>query len=417
MTFSPETGRNESLERPDSRPGWRRWKLWVIAAVLVGLGVYAGLIFSGKTSRAAGQGQSQPQGIPIVAVPAGLGDINIYVAGLGTVTPLNTVTVKSRVDGQLMRVLFKEGDVVKGGSLLAEIDPRPFEAALTQAEGQMARDKALLENARLDLQRYRTLLAQDSIAKQQVDTQEALVRQYEGTVKLDQGQVDNARLQLVYSKISAPLSGRIGLRLVDPGNIVHATDTTGLAVITQEQPIGVVFPVPEDSLPPVLRKFKKGERLPAEAWDREQKRKIATGYLLTIDNQIDTNTGTVKLKAEFQNTESELFPNQFVNARLLVDTKRGTVVIPSASVQRSPRMTFVYLVNDDRTVTVRQIKLGPAEGDNISVEEGLSQGDLIVLEGAERLREGSRVEVETQGSRSSGKGNDNSGPGPSLKSN
>ncbi len=415
MTFIPEIKKESSPEPRGARPGMRWWKLLALVAVLAGLATYSEIFLFGK-SRAAAQRQSGPQAVPVVAVSASLGDINIYITGLGTVTPLHTVTVKSRVDGQLMRVFFQEGQVVKGGSLLAEIDPRPFEASLTQAEGQLARDKAQLENAKIDLQRYRILLKQDSIAKQQVDTQEALVHQFEGTVKFDQGQVDNARLQLVYSKISAPTSGRIGLRLVDPGNIIHASDTTGLAVITQEQPIGVIFPVPEDSIQPVLKKYKSGERLPVEAWDREQKQKLATGFLLTIDNQIDTNTGTVKLKAEFPNLESELFPNQFVIAKLLVDTKRGTVVIPSGAIQRSPQMTFVYVVKDDQTVTVRPVKIGPSEGDKVSIEEGLSQGEQVVLEGAEKLREGSKVELNTQENRASDKAKNQSGSGSSATS-
>ncbi len=269
----------------------------------------------------------------------------------------------------------------------------------------MARDKALLEEAKMDLKRYDILAKQDSIAQQIRDDQMYLVHQYEGTVKLDQGNLDAAKLNLVYTRITAPFTGRIGLRLVDPGNFVQTTDTTGIAVITQEQPITVIFPIPEDNLQSVLQKLKAGESLQVEAFDREQKRKIAKGHLLTADNQIDTTTGTDRLKALFTNEDSALFPNQFVNARLLMDTLRGVTVIPTAAVQRSPKGTYVYIVKDDQTVTAGWVKLGPSEGDSVSIEEGLSLGELVVVEGAERLKEGSRVVVQTQGPDSSGKGN------------
>src|SRR6476620_1495897 len=293
--------------------------------------------------------------MPVVAQPATKKDINVYLTGLGTVTPLKTVTVRSRVDGQLMRVLFREGQLVREGELLAEIDPRPFQAALTQAEGQMERDQALLANARIDLDRYRVLLAQDSIAKQLVDTQEALVRQYEGTVKLDQGQVDNARLQVTYSKVTAPISGRLGLRQVDPGNIIRASDTNGLVVITQLQPVTVIYTIPQDSVQLVLKRMQSGERMPVEAFDRDQKVKLASGVLLTVDNQIDVTTGTVKLKAQFPNEDGNLFPNQFVNVRMLIDIRREATTIPSAALQRGARGLFVYVVKEDRTVTLRDV--------------------------------------------------------------
>ena len=266
-----------------------------------------------------------------------------------------------------------------------------------QAEGQLVRDEAQLKNARVDLERYELLAGEDSIATQQVDTQKYLVRQLEGALKVDQGQIDNAKLQLRYSRITAPISGRIGLRQVDPGNIVHATDTTGLAVITQLEPIALIFPIPEDSLPPVLEKLKTGERLPVEAYDRDQRRKLATGNLLTVDNQIDPATGTVRLKAVFPNKDSRLFPNQFVNARLLLDVKRGTIIVPAAALQRSSQGTFVYLVKADQTVALRPVGVGPTEGDNISIVQGLVPGDLVVVEGAERLREGSKVAPQPQG--------------------
>src|SRR5205823_5649163 len=256
-------------------------------------------------------------------------------------------------------------------------DPRPFEAQLTQMEGQLARDQALLQNARLDLQRYRVLWAQDSIQRQQLDTQAALVRQFEGTIKNDQGQIESAKVNLIYCRITSPITGRIGLRLIDAGNIVHANDTAGLMVITQLQPITVVFTIPEDSLPPVMSKLKTGEPLPVEAYDREGKRRLATGSLLTVDNQIDPTTGTVRLKAVFPNDDNELFPNQFVNARLLLDMKRGATVVPSAAVQRGPKGTFVYVVNADRTVGVRPITVGVSHGEETSIDDGLSPAELV----------------------------------------
>jgi multidrug efflux system membrane fusion protein len=383
-----------------SRSLWRRPWLWLLVGAIALAALYVVFKPAGDAQQAAGAGRrgiDPNRPTSVVASPATAGDVNVYLNGLGTVTALRTVTVRSRVDGELIRVLFNEGQVVKAGDLLAQIDPRQYQAQLEQMQGQLARDQALLDNARIDLERYRKLLAQDSVAEQQVATQAALVRQYEGTIKLDVGQVDNAKLQVEYTKITAPISGRLGLRQVDPGNIVHATDANGLVVITQLQPITVIFSIPEDSLPAVMKKLHAGDKLPVDAYDRSGQTKLASGFLLTADNQIDTSTGTLKLKAQFGNESGTLFPNQFVNVRMLVDVRRGATVIPSAAILRGTLGAFVYVVKDDGTVAVRKIKPGPVEGLNTAVDEGIAPGETVVVDGHDKLRDGAKVDVASRG--------------------
>lgn len=407
----------QNTELPQPERFWRRRAIWgaVLCLLLVAAAGYYFFGFSADGEHAPETGRAGKKGgdgagriMPVVAMPAQKGDVNVYLTGLGTVTPVKTAVVHTRVDGQIMRVLFREGQQVRQGDALVEIDPRPFQAQLTQTEGQMARDQALLANAKIDLERYRTLLAQDSIAKQQLDTQEALVRQYEGTVKFDQGQIDNARLQLAYARVTAPISGRLGLRQIDEGNVVHAGDQNGLVVITQLQPITVIFTVPQDSLPVVMKRLQSGERVPVEALDRDQnqKNRLGSGYLLTVDNQIDTATGTVRLKAQFNNDDGRLFPNQFVNVRMLIDVRREATTVPSAALQRGARGLFVYVVKDDKTVTLRDVKTGPTEADSTVIESGVEPGDLVVVDGMDRLREGAKVELPTAEQRAARKGGD-----------
>jgi multidrug efflux system membrane fusion protein len=333
----------------------------------------------------------------VVGATARTGDLGVYQTGLGTVTPLKTVTVRSRVDGELVSVAYREGQSVRAGDLLAEIDPRPFQVQLHQAEAQLAKDEAALRNAKIDLERYQALMSQGLIPRQQLDTQVATVDQMEAATRSDRAQVESAQLSLTYSRIVAPISGIVGLRLVDPGNMVHASDAGGLLVITEQQPIAVVFTIAADRLPPVVQQTKAGRRLVVEAWDRDLKARLATGSLLAIDNQIDQTTGTVRIKALFPNDDLSLYPNQFVNARLLVDTVRQAVLIPTAALQRSPQSTYVYVVKADATVEMRNVEVQLTEGEDSAIRKGVSAGDVVVVDGVDKLQPGAAVALAREG--------------------
>jgi multidrug efflux system membrane fusion protein len=363
--------------------------LWLLCLLLLAAGVYfAWRHFAAQVDATKGRPDAN-RTVPVVSATARKADMNLYLNGLGTVAALNTVTVRTRVDGQLMNVAFTEGQTVKENDLLFEIDPRPFQVQLEQAEGQMAKDQAQLKNARADLQKY--LNAQEAVSQQQIDTAKANVAQFEGAIKMDQAQIDSARLQITYCRITSPINGRIGLRMVDKGNMVHASDANGLAVITQLQPIAVLFPLPQDDIPQVIRKMSAGETLVVEGFDREFKNRLATGSLLAVDSQIDPTTGTVRFKAIFPNQDNALFPNQFVNARLLIETLHDAVIVPAAAVQRSPESTFVYVVKEDNTVDMRNVVVGPTEADQTAIESGLAPGEIVVTEGVDKLQQGSKV--------------------------
>jgi len=386
----------------------RRMWLWMAGALLLIVIGYRIMPRSADTSSVAavsGTGGGKPVAppVPVVAVAARQGDMPVFLSALGTVTAFNTVTVKSRVDGQIVRVAFTEGQTVAEGDLLVEIDPRPFEVQLANAQGQMARDRAQLEVAKRTLQRNKDLLDQGIIARQMYDDQQATVGQFAGAVQIDQALIDQAQLQLTYSKVTAPISGRVGLRQVDVGNVVHANDTTGLLVITQVQPITVLFTVPEDDLRAVLDKSRAGQPLSVAAYDRAGQKQLATGMLQSTDNQIDPTTGTTKLKAVFDNTDLALFPNQFVNVRLLIDTSKNAVIVPGAAVQRGKDGTFVYVVKADQTVEVRPVVPGPSARGEAAIASGLQVGEQVVTDGVDRLRAGSAVKPRQPETATAGK--------------
>lgn len=399
----PETEQDSVHEPVHTSSGRHSW-IWVVVAALAVGGFWyyrvahsTGSESSAGAPAAAGKGANRNAGagnfsVPVVVATATKGDLPVYLNGLGTVTPLNTVTVRSRVDGQLINVAFKEGQYVKTGELLAEVDPRPFQVQLEQAEGQLAKDTAQRKDAEVNYERYQLLFKEGVIPKQQLDTQAAAVGQFDGAIKSDQSQIDNAKLQLTYSRITAPLSGRVGLRLVDPGNIIHATDTNGLVIITQVQPIAVIFTLPQDQLPQVFDKLHKGTaQLAVEAFDRDNTARIATGKLLTIDNQIDPTTGTYKLKAVFNNEQNELFPNQFVNAHLLVDTKHNLSLVPLAALQRGPQGTYVYTVGQGNAVKIRTVTVAQTTAGTVGISDGLKPGDVVVTDGQDKLQDGTKV--------------------------
>ena len=411
-TSPPPPDELPDLDRDSAPPSKSYWWVWLLIFALIAYGCYA--LYNFETAKKAAMSSmrgnlGKQRTIPVVAETAHMGNMPVYLEGLGTVTAFNTVTVKPRVDGQLISVNFKEGQFVRQGDVLAQIDPRPFQVALAQAEGSLAqskgtlaKDQAALKDAQVNAERDQELFKENIIAKQQLDTQVATVGQAQGQIEADkaaieaaQAAIDTAKLNVTYTKVAAPLGGRIGLRQVDSGNIVHSADTNGIAVITQLQPISVLFSIPEDQLPPVLEKLRTGAKMAVTAYDRAGRNKLADGTLLTVDNQIDQTTGTSRLKAVFPNSDMALFPNQFVNVRLALDVRKNALIIPADAIQRGPTGTFVYLVRSDNTVAVRAVKVGLTQGENVSIDDGLQAGDKVVTDGAEKLTEGMKVSVRT----------------------
>jgi multidrug efflux system membrane fusion protein len=399
----PATRVNEETPSPAVASPKRRGWLWVLVViVVVALGYW---YFRGPKASTEAQGPAAPGGsakgqgrqggggfaVPVVVATAQRGDLPVYFNGLGTVTAFNTVTVHSRVDGQITKINFQEGQFVHQGDALLEIDARPYQVQLEQAEGQLAKDQAQLRDVQVNYERYQLLYKEGVIPKQQVDTQGAQVGQFEGSIKGDQGLVDSAKLQLVYARVTAPISGRIGLRLVDVGNIVHASDANGLLVITQLQPIAVIFALPQDQLPQVATKLRDNQQLMVDAYDRDDTTKIESGKLLTIDNQIDISTGTYKLKAVFNNDKNLLFPNQFVNVHLLADVKKNLMIVPASAIQRGPQGTYVYLVQNGNTAKIQTVTLAQTTANTVGLSAGLNPGDVVVVDGQDKLQDGSKV--------------------------
>src|SRR6267143_1654622 len=421
----PEPGTHAASVAASSKSRWWFWVL-VLAAIVVGGWYYRNSRSAGSSADAAAPGApSKGKGgfsagglvVPVVVATAQRGDLPVYFNGLGTVTAYNTVTVRSRVDGQLASIAFKEGQFVHEGELLAQIDPRPFQVMLAQAQGQLAKDQAQRRDAEANLERFKLLFKEGVIPQQQLDTQAALVGQFDGAIASDQAQINNAKLQLTYSRITAPINGRIGLRLVDVGNIVHATDANGLLVITQLQPISVIFSLPQDQLPEVNAKLRSGAQLVVDAYDRDDTAKIASGKLETIDNQIDMTTGTYKLKSIFANADNSLFPNQFVNVHLLVDTKHNLTIIPTAAIQRGPQGTYLYAAVKDPTgkdtiAKIYPVTIAQTTGNSVGLSAGLNPGDVVVIDGQDKLQDGTKINPSTSAGTNGGGRNSSASPSP-----
>lgn len=402
---SPE---HSHFDRRDEQKS--HWWVWLLIAAVVIVGAFIYYRHRQAASDAAAKAKaSQPRAVPVDVATARKGDIGVYIQALGAVTPEYMVNITSRVQGQVMNVYYREGQMVRKGDPLLEIDPRPYQAAFTQVQGQLEHDEAVLAEARIDLDRYQAAFNRNAIAKQQLDDQTQIVKQDEGTVKNDQGQVANAQVNLAYTRITSPIDGRVGLRLIDPGNMVQANGTTPLVVVTQLAPITVIFSVAEDYLAQIQQQLRKGSKLEVDAFDRTQQKKIAQGTLLTLDNQIDTTTGTVKLRAVFSNTDGALFPNQFVNARLLVETQHDVTLVPTAGIQRNAQGPFVYLIQNQKAA-LRTVKVGTTDGNSTAIE-GINPGDVIAVNGFDKLQDGLSVTIRKPGGKGNANANSNEGAG------